>query len=553
MRQKPLRFAVILILLSLAGFFAHGKFIDYTLVQANRALSEHRDDDAKRLFARSAGFPFSKAAGEDGLGALALLDGDEALASRHFQNVLMKNPSGFGANPKLVMDRFIGQGIYQRGQTYRDFLLSWKPEDQLRDLYLDFATLALGTRELAEARRMLSNVDIVQKAGVAYVDLQTIADDFEQTGEVPVVLDSRLRPVVVFDLERSEHLYAVPRLFAGWPAAGTNPGQLLGGLDRRDQLNRVVTTLDLDVQRCAYQAMKGFEGAMVLLDPRDGDVLAAYGSTGIDPFSTVFEPGSVVKLITFGYYLQGGGRSDGFVPKRYPASEQIAGRIFYDWTQHGQIETIDEAMAVSCNLIFAHMGIEMGWPKLKPGLRRFFDNKSKAFFFSAAKYGSLKVDPQDDYQLGRAAIGLDHTEATALGLAVIPATIANGGVMPNLRLITSVINLRNEPIRENELGKGRKVFQTNVVDALNSSMRAALSDPRGTARNVSSPITIAAKTGTAGERPYDAIMVGYAPADDPQIAFGFVLAGGGKAEINGAKVTTELMRQLAVQAPKYLE
>lgn len=210
-------------------------------------------------------------------------------------------------------------------------------------------------------------------------------------------------------------------------------------------------------------------------------------------------------------------------------------------------------MAVSCNLIFAHMGIEMGWPKLRSGLRRFFDDETKPYFFTPARYGKLALDPSDDYQLGRAAIGLDYIRATTLGLAVLPATISNGGVMPNPKLIDRVINLKGAAIRTTEAEKGRKVINADVVEVLTRSMVAALEDPRGTARNIElNQLTLAAKTGTAGDRPYDAIIVGFTPVNQAKIAFAFVLKGGGKAEINGAKVATELMNQLAVQAPAYL-
>ncbi len=553
-KMRPIRFAIIVILACLAGYFSHRQFIRYTLGKANHALADLHDDDAKKFFARASSIPFSYSVGDDGLGALALLEGDESLANQYFQRVLTSRPSGFGAKPELVLGRFIEQGLYHRGQVYRDFLLNWKTQDQLRVHFLDFATMALGTRELAEVRRMLSNVSPLQRNTAAFTALKAMADRFEQSGEVPVVLDRNERPIVVVDIENSEHIYTVPRLFSGWPTVGDKPGELLGGLETRDKLNRIVTTLDLDVQRSAYQAMKGFAGAMVIIDPESGDIYAAYGSEGIEPFTTMFEPGSVVKLITYGFFLQDGGRVENYVPKRYPSSESISGRIFYDWTEHGRIETIEEGMAVSCNLIFAHMGIDMGWPKLRSGMRHFFDGDSKPFFFTPAKYGVLATDPEDEFQVGRAAIGLDHIKATALGLSIIPATIANQGVMPNPRLIDRVITLRGSAYRESAAIKGRKVIGAEISKLISQSMVAALNDERGTARNVEAgSIKLAAKTGTAGDRPYDAIMVGYMPLSKPRLAFAFVLKGGGKAEINGAKVTSELIRQLAVQAPAYLE
>jgi len=549
--RRILVFAVIIALLAFLGL---NYYINRNLTKANQFLIEGDLEGATDRFLAVTHIPFSRGIGHDGLGGIALLQNDDETAKREFQITLQKRPSRFGVDPEVLINRLIEDGMYLQGKMYRDFLMDWKPSEQLEPYYLDFVLLALGARELAEARKLLSNAPPTVKVQEAFGSLQSMANRYEQEGELPVVISRRDEPIVVYNLERSSNEFAVPQLFKGWPDPDQSTvGNLLGSLQPRDRYNLIRTTIDLDLQRCAHQAMRNFKGTMVIVDTRKGEILAAYGTPGNDPFMRSFEPGSVIKLLTYAYFLQYNGDASDYAPKTYPSSVNIDGRLFYDWKPHGRVETIEQGMAVSCNLMFAQMGIDTGWSKLRGGFGKFFDGKTRPNFFTPAKYGSILAPPETDYELGRLAIGLDHISATSLGLAQMAATIANKGVMQPPYLISEFINLRGTVYRKNEPGEPRKYMKDTVADEILKTMNAAVNFPEGTARRAKvKDIDCAMKTGTAGERPFDAIIVGVLPASHPRLAFGFALLGGGKAEFNGAQVAAELQRQIKVLAPRYL-
>jgi cell division protein FtsI/penicillin-binding protein 2 len=78
------------------------------------------------------------------------------------------------------------------------------------------------------------------------------------------------------------------------------------------------------------------------------------------------------------------------------------------------------------------------------------------------------------------------------------------------------------------------------------AMQAVVTNPRGTGRRAPVPgLTIAMKTGTAGERPgLQALIVAFAPAEQPRIAFGLIAEDAGPAEIAGAKIAHDFLERI---------
>lgn len=545
---------IIIILVLILGFFGYRKYVGFNLHRAN---DHFRDGDytvASRYFERAANLPFTSRLGEDGLGVIGLLTHSESVAS-HFEKILASKPSGFGVDPQLALRKFLSEGRYDTGKQYRDFIMEWKGPERLRDYYLDFAALALGAREVAEARRLLSNVPEPQKASDRFTSLMALTDSYERDGQVPVMVDRHGTVLLMSDLQRGTFEFVVPQLFLGWPSPDENTANpLLENLDDREKLNRIKVTLDIDLQRCAYQALQGHEGAICLLSPSDGQILAAVGTPGINPFDTKFEPGSVIKLLTYAFFLQEGGNTQRYAPREYPSSERIGDRIFYDWTRHGRIETLEEGMAVSCNLMFARMGIDLTWPALRHGLRRIFDGRPYDGCLSRATPGDLQGIPNGDFELGRLAIGLDFLRTTCLGLALIPCVVANEGLLPQPYLLDRFETIEGDAFRIFEPKSTRKILKNTVTTKVLDGMIASVADPRGTGRRAVVPgISLALKTGTAGKRPFDSILVGLITTDRPTLAFCVYLKGAGKAEYEGAAVVANLQEQIKALAPGYLE
>ncbi len=558
-RRKGLsvRHFVFLAIILLTVFFGYRQYVNAIFNSANTQLSQGDLTKAAALFQRAANLPLTHGRGHDGLGALALLRGDHDAAKGHFNIVLDRKPSRMGGDPSVIFQTFIGQARYREGADYREFLRNWKSDKRLEPFALDFAAISVGLRDLTEAQGFLAAVDSETRQSERCQRLEQQVEKLQRDGIMPALLDQNGASIIVYDFSEKAYAFEDPKLFEGWLPDGAEDGDIgraLAELAGASPNSVVQVSLDLNLQRAAYQAMRDYRGTMVLIEPETGDILAAYGTEGFNPFLASFEPGSVIKVLTYGFLLGEDRTLDGYAPKKYASSELIGGKIFYDWTTQGQLDSVEEGMAVSCNLMFARMGIDLGWPKLKRGLERLFDGQSKPGYWGSGSYGRIVREPEGAWELGRAAIGLEFLDATVLGLALIPAAIANGGQPPQPRLARSLANVEGVVYHRNPAQKDDALFEPAVAERLKQSMVQAVVSERGTARRAEVDfVETAMKTGTAGDRPFDSVMIGLLPAQKPKLAFGFYLHRGGKCEINGAKVAKNLLEQIKALAPGYLE
>ena len=140
-----------------------------------------------------------------------------------------------------------------------------------------------------------------------------------------------------------------------------------------------------------------------------------------------------------------------------------------------------------------------------------------------------------------------------MGLAILPACTASDGVAPSPRLFTHFSNIEGKVIREVRGESLGRLYSSETAGKLDRAMRASLTDERGTARRARVEFVDAAmKTGTSGSRPFNSVMIGAFPADNPEIAFALYLHNGGKCEYHGARVAKRLQEAVRELAPEYL-
>jgi len=458
-RSGKLKWIFLIVLLVVICFFSFRYYVGSQLEKGNEALKNGDLVAAELNYRKVSKLPLSRGRGHDGLGTIALLQGRFEDAKNHFQVVLANQTSTRNSCVEAALYHFIKDGAYEEGEMFRSFLAQWQG-DNLRQYSVDFAVIALGNFELAKARSYLSNTTPELKQTERYKRALEYADECELNEEIPIVFDRNGETLMVYSLISNEYEYATPQLFAGWSDYDRFEGTTS---HKKDWKNHIFTTMDLDLQRVAHQSMKGYAGTMILLDPSNGDILAAYGTEDHSPFSTRFEPGSVIKVLTYATLLENSGNSDAYAPKKYPGNMVVDGKLFYDWKTHGQLESIDEGMAVSCNLMFAQMGIDLGWAAIRKTYTRFFDRQDHPMLFGAYSFGEMLHTPQNDYELGRMSIGLDHLATTTSGLVQIPAAIVGLGMKYPPRVFLKCNNILGETYRTNIEPKPNKVFQPSTA------------------------------------------------------------------------------------------
>lgn len=301
-------------------------------------------------------------------------------------------------------------------------------------------------------------------------------------------------------------------------------------------------TIGLDLQQHAEAHFRSYHGSLILLDLESGAILAAYSKPfspggSINPvLSDSYEPGSIIKLLTLFTYSGSDDRT--LFPFVCQGNMTLDGKIFYDWTVHGKIETPQQAMALSCNLAFARMGLELGSEKLAQGLRSFHFNREERygdgpFVFPMGQYRT----PRDKFSLANLSIGLEEIEITTLHAALITGLIAGNGILPHPHLLASSETVLGQVVGRDHPAPMEVHARSMQYLLLQQSMAMAVDHASGTAKRAQNEkILPAVKTGTAGSSKLglDAVIISYFPRHAPRYALAFRLERGGKAEYNGA-------------------
>ncbi len=373
--------------------------------------------------------------------------------------------------------------------------------------------------------------------------------------------------------------------------AGLGSGNSLDDLlyklaPRRRQGDQLTLSLSLKLQEAAVKALGTDRGAVVMLDPRTGQVLAMASTPVFDagaianpltaqaaftrtsaaagqPFLNratmgLYVPGSVFKIVTSIAALGSGAISPATTYPQQPAAEQtgllVSGfRVrdgHHDFTG-SQALNYDQALAVSCNIYFALTGLRTGGAALADWAARTGFGGAIPFDLPTASSqvtnggGSFGGGFSDAVELANAAYGQAETLVTPLQMGLVAASVANGGVLMKPELVTAI----NGPSRTETVAPQvwRTVMSPGVADTIGQAMQLAVESDWGqifTTGAAIPGIPTAGKTGTAqlgGSAEPNSWFIGYAPADHPTVAIAVIVEGGGHGSARAAPIAGALM------------
>ncbi|MCF6249723.1 MAG: penicillin-binding protein 2 [Methylococcaceae bacterium] len=358
-------------------------------------------------------------------------------------------------------------------------------------------------------------------------------------------------------------------------------------------------TLDIDLQKTAYQALEGYNGAVVALEVKTGDILVFTSRPGFDPNPFVYgisskaykalqlsddrpmfnralrgqyPPGSTIKpfmgLAGLEYKVTD------FQHKLYcPGYYQLpkVKHKYRDWKKwgHGWVD-LNDAVTQSCDVYFYDLARTLGIDRMHDFLQKFGFGEKTGVDLVGEKSGLLpsrewkrKTRKQPWYpgETLIAGIGQGFMQVTPLQLARATATLANRGrvVMPHL-----VDRIVNSNYTKAGVSKSKSQINLNPknVEDIVSAMVNVVHGARGTARTLKQDINylIAGKTGTAQvfsvkqEEKYNedeiafklrdhALFITFAPAYDPQIAVAVIVENGGHGGSVAAPIAGKIMKQ----------
>jgi penicillin-binding protein A len=313
---------------------------------------------------------------------------------------------------------------------------------------------------------------------------------------------------------------------AGTPGGTLHAGRRVLARSQPVPGTSVTTTINPALERAEIAAIAGRSAGMAAMDPRSGAVLALAGVA----FSALQPPGSTMKIITATAALDAKmvKLSDTF-PEASEAN--VGGFILHN--ANGEVcgGTFLNAFAVSCNSVFAPLGVRIGGKRLVAMAEKFGFNQPPSILGAAESTIPSPEKIGTDTDVGSSAIGQGQVQATALEMTDVGATIAMRGRRPIPTL------LAHQPVHFVRVTSG------HVARLVQRMMIAVVNYGTGTSAQIPG-VVVAGKTGTAelgdtsgpnGNTPQntDAWFVGYAPAGSPRIVVGALFpnqgAGGSTA------------------------
>ncbi len=309
-------------------------------------------------------------------------------------------------------------------------------------------------------------------------------------------------------------------------------------------------TINNSLQRYAYEQMRGKKGALVAVDPMTGAVLAMISLPDFEPaadklesrWNTIVEdenspllarttqglypPGSTYKIVTAALAHENGMEGKVF--------EDTGGFVMddlevenYNNKAYGEI-SLERGFAVSSNQVFCSLGFELGSEKMLEISERFGIN-SELDFDMPTMSSRIEYKKMTNSDSALVSIGQGQLLATPLQMAMICSSVANGGKLLRPYVVDSVTK-GDITISSAKTKVLRQAISEATAGYIGNLMADAVENGTGKRAKIYGT-TVAGKTGTAeNENEKDhAWFVGYAPAENPQIAIAVILENDGRS------------------------
>ncbi|MBN1355154.1 penicillin-binding protein 2 [bacterium] len=358
-------------------------------------------------------------------------------------------------------------------------------------------------------------------------------------------------------------------------------------------------TIDLDLQKAVESAFDPWNGAVIVLDPRNGEILAMMSSPAYDPnwfasglseqqwddlnqnphhplinrcIQVAQSPGSIFKIITAVAGLRSGVIDSS---SRYYCNGvlRMYNTDFDCWKKsgHGMVN-LEAALTESCNVFFYHAGLKAGIDSIAQTARDFglgtitgihLPNELTGFIPDRSWKRNVKNEIWWPGETISVSIGQGALEVTPIQLVNLIAAVANRGTVYAPRIIAGI---HPDIPDETEYLECRVLHRVKLPDSsweiLHEGLSGVVSSEHGTARGLKmKEITIACKTGTAQTISKSALvklgfieeipvqyrdhnwLVGFGPVEDPRVAVMIFLEHGGK---EGAVEKTAIAKKIFI-------
>lgn len=334
----------------------------------------------------------------------------------------------------------------------------------------------------------------------------------------------------------------------------------------RNTGDNVVTTLNVGLQKACYDALGSNRGAVIVMEPSTGKILAMVSKPDFDPNTLaanwsqitgegsdsvlvnratqgLYPPGSTFKLITMLEYLREHKNDYGQYHYICDGTYELGNNTIncVRTTAHGDVDLFS-SLAVSCNCSFINIGLSLDLDRYKKTAEKMLFNKELPTNLEYNKSRFVLNGESSEWDIAQTSFGQGKTVITPFHLALITCTIANNGTLMEPYLVSSVESTNGMTVRKFKEEKYDTLITEKEASLLKKGMEQVVKDSFSWLFG-GVEYTLAAKSGSAqyGTEGYEhSLYASFSPADNPEIAVVAVVEGGPQRNTTAAEVTKQI-------------
>ncbi len=317
--------------------------------------------------------------------------------------------------------------------------------------------------------------------------------------------------------------------------------------------NNVYTTLNVELQQAAYNAMGIYEGAIIVTECSTGKILAMVSKPDFDPneiadiwdelvedkessvllnrvTTGLYPPGSTFKIVTALEYIRENPGTYSDYSYQCRGSYKNEGNVIhcYHNSVHNKVSFL-KSFAKSCNTSFANIGMNLDKAKFSDTLDQLLFNQDLKLDFTTVKSSTPVSEDISPAEMLQVSIGQGTVQMSPMHLNMITAAIANNGKLMKpyvVDYVETASGIMVQDYKNKEYGR----LMTEEESAILRDMMVEVVE-NGTATRMSGyGYTVGGKTGSAeynSNSDSHAWFTGFAPAENPEIAITVIIEGAG--------------------------
>ena len=333
--------------------------------------------------------------------------------------------------------------------------------------------------------------------------------------------------------------------------------------------DNLVTTLDVELQQTAYDALGSKKGAVVALNPETGELLSMVSKPDYDPNRIVsilnsledseekeedsilynratqglYPPGSTFKIFTLLEYLNEGNNPDSFSyscnGKMQEGEETIR---CYKGHSHGK-QDLSESFSNSCNGAFATIGLTLNMKKFQTLCNHLLFNQELPVEFTYRKSSFVLNETSKKVEIMQSSIGQGETLVSPVHMALVMSALANEGTLMKPYVLARVEDYNGNTEHKFDPKEYDTLFSKEETEVLLPYLRGVVTDGTGRALNVDSS-TVYGKTGSAEygneKGKSHAWFTGFAEKDGKKLVVSILVEDGGSGSETAVPIAKTL-------------